>query len=102
VTTIDLRTTDLDQRLSRFTGLLDESLAAAESVPATSQGWWPKPPVRVLPQSAASSRRSAPPPKRNAGLTAEALSQLYQQEHPGIGMRCSSSRPTGSPPWCRA
>src|SRR5262249_20762723 len=30
VTTIDLRTTDLDQRLSRFTSLLDESLAAAE------------------------------------------------------------------------
>ena len=30
MTTIDLRTTDLDQRLSRFTGLLDESLAAAE------------------------------------------------------------------------
>ena len=30
VTTIDLRTTDLEQRLSRFTGLLDESLAAAE------------------------------------------------------------------------
>ena len=30
VTTIDLRTTDLDQRLTRFTGLLDESLAAAE------------------------------------------------------------------------
>ena len=30
VTTIDLRTTDLDQRLSRFTGLLDELLAAAE------------------------------------------------------------------------
>jgi Skp family chaperone for outer membrane proteins len=30
VTTIDQRTTDLDQRLSRFTGLLDESLAAAE------------------------------------------------------------------------
>src|SRR4029077_6312438 len=29
VTTIDLRTTDLDQRLSRFTSLLDESLAAA-------------------------------------------------------------------------
>ena len=30
VTTIDLRTTDLDQRLSRFTSLLDELLAAAE------------------------------------------------------------------------
>ncbi len=30
VTTIDQRTTDLDQRLSRFTSLLDESLAAAE------------------------------------------------------------------------
>ena len=30
VTTIDLRTADLDQRLSRFTGLLDKSLAAAE------------------------------------------------------------------------
>ena len=30
VTTIDLRTTDLDQRLSRFTTLLDELLAAAE------------------------------------------------------------------------
>src|SRR6185312_827401 len=30
VTTIDLRTSDLDQRLSRFTSLLDESLAAAE------------------------------------------------------------------------
>ncbi|TMJ87657.1 MAG: hypothetical protein E6G79_03720 [Alphaproteobacteria bacterium] len=30
VNTIDLRTSDLDQRLSRFSGLLDESLAAAE------------------------------------------------------------------------
>ena len=30
VTTIDLRTADLDQRLSRFTSLLDESLGAAE------------------------------------------------------------------------
>jgi hypothetical protein len=30
VTAIDVRTADLDQRLSRFTGLLDESLAAAE------------------------------------------------------------------------
>ena len=30
VTAIDLRTADLDQRLSRFTGLLDELLAAAE------------------------------------------------------------------------
>ena len=30
VSTIDLRTADLDQRLSRFTSLLDESLAAAE------------------------------------------------------------------------
>ena len=30
VTTIDLRTADLDQRLSRFTNLLDELLAAAE------------------------------------------------------------------------
>ena len=30
VTTIDLRTADLDQRLSRFTSLLDELLAAAE------------------------------------------------------------------------
>jgi hypothetical protein len=30
VTTIDLRTNDLDQRLSRFTSLLDESLGAAE------------------------------------------------------------------------
>ena len=30
VTTIDLRTDDLDQRLSRFTSLLDELLAAAE------------------------------------------------------------------------
>jgi hypothetical protein len=30
VTTIDVRTADLDQRLTRFTGLLDESLAAAE------------------------------------------------------------------------
>ncbi|MDU6746361.1 MAG: methyl-accepting chemotaxis protein, partial [Bradyrhizobium sp.] len=30
ITTIDLRTADLDQRLSRFTSLLDESLAAAE------------------------------------------------------------------------
>ena len=30
VTAIDLRTADLDQRLSRFTGLLDESLGAAE------------------------------------------------------------------------
>ncbi len=79
VTTIDLRTTDLDQRLSRFTGLLDESLAAAEERARDI--------ARVVAEtagagSAAISRqfeavRTAAEEERRQTL--DAMSELYQQ-----------------------
>src|SRR3981189_1751642 len=79
VTTIDLRTTDLDQRLSRFTGLLDESLAAAEERARDI--------ARVVAEtagagSAAISRqfeavRTAAEEERR--LTAETMNEIYQQ-----------------------
>ena len=79
VTTIDLRTADLDQRLSRFTGLLDESLAAAEERARDI--------ARVVAEtagagSAAISRqfeavRSAAEEERR--LTSDAMSEIYQQ-----------------------
>src|SRR5213078_3708968 len=79
VTTIDLRTTDLDQRLSRFTGLLDESLAAAEERARDI--------ARVVAETAgagssAISRqfeavRAAAENERQ--LTAEAMTEIYQQ-----------------------
>ena len=79
VTTIDLRTTDLDQRLSRFTGLLDESLAAAEERARDI--------ARVVAETAGAGsaaisrqfeavRASAEEERR---LTAEAMTELYQQ-----------------------
>ena len=79
VTTIDLRTADLDQRLSRFTGLLDESLAAAEERARDI--------ARVVAEtagagSAAISRqfeavRASAEDERRA--TSDAMSQIYQQ-----------------------
>ena len=79
VTTIDLRTADLDQRLSRFTGLLDESLAAAEERARDI--------ARVVAEtagagSAAINRqfeavRAASEDERRA--TSDAMSQIYQQ-----------------------
>ena len=79
VTTIDLRTADLDQRLSRFTGLLDESLAAAEERARDI--------ARVVAETAgagsvAISRqfeavRSTAEEERR--LTAEAMNEIYQQ-----------------------
>jgi hypothetical protein len=79
VTTIDLRTTDLDQRLSRFTGLLDESLAAAEERARDI--------ARVVAETAGAGsaaisrqfeavRASAEEERR---LTTETMSQIYQQ-----------------------
>src|SRR5438034_1576787 len=79
ITTIDLRTTDLDQRLSRFTGLLDESLAAAEERARDI--------ARVVAEtagagSAAISRqfesvRAAAEEERR--LTADTMADIYQQ-----------------------
>ena len=79
VTTVDLRTADLDQRLSRFTALLDESLAAAEERARDI--------ARVVAEtagagSAAISRQfeavrvSAEEERR---LTADTMAQIYQQ-----------------------
>jgi hypothetical protein len=79
VTTIDLRTADLDQRLSRFTGLLDESLAAAEERARDI--------ARVVAETAGAGsatisrqfeavRASAEEERR---LTAEAMNEIYQQ-----------------------
>ncbi len=79
VTTIDLRTADLDQRLSRFTNLLDESLAAAEERARDI--------ARVVAETAGAGsaaitrqfeavRATAEEERR---LTAEAMSDLYQQ-----------------------
>src|SRR6185312_11643104 len=79
VSAIDGRTADLDQRLSRFTGLLDESLAAAEERARDI--------ARVVAEtagagSAAISRqfeavRAAAEEERQA--TIDAMSDLYQQ-----------------------
>ena len=79
VTTIDLRTADLDQRLSRFTGLLDESLAAAEERARDI--------ARVVAETAGAGsaaisdqfeavRANAEEERR---LTAQAMSEIYQQ-----------------------
>ena len=79
VTTIDLRTTDLDQRLSRFTSLLDESLAAAEErardiarVVAETAGNG----SAAIAQQFEAVRTSAEEERR---ATAEAMTALYQQ-----------------------
>jgi len=79
VTTIDLRTADLDQRLSRFTGLLDESLAAAEERARDI--------ARIVAETAGAGSasitqqfeavRSAAEKERR--LTAETMHQVYQQ-----------------------
>jgi hypothetical protein len=79
ITTIDLRTTDLDQRLTRFTSLLDESLAAAEERARDI--------ARVVAETAGAGstaiarqfeaiRTSAEEERR---ATTEAMSALYQQ-----------------------
>ncbi len=79
VNTIDLRTTDLDQRLSRFTGLLDESLAAAEARARDI--------ARMVAESAGAGsaaisrqfeavRASAEEERR---LTSDAMHEIYQQ-----------------------
>jgi hypothetical protein len=79
VTTIDLRTTDLDHRLSRFTGLLDESLSAAEArardiarVVAETAGAG----SAAITRQFESVRASAEEERR---LTADAMSEMYQQ-----------------------
>ena len=80
VTTIDLRTTDLDQRLSRFTGLLDELLAAAEERARDI--------ARVVAETAGAGSAAISRPVRGGArqaaeeerrLTSEAMSELYQQ-----------------------
>jgi hypothetical protein len=79
VNTIDLRTNDLDQRLSRFTSLLDESLAAAEERARDI--------ARVVAETAGAGsaaitrqfeavRESAEAERR---LTSDAMHQLYRQ-----------------------
>ena len=97
MTTIDLRTTDLDQRLSRFTSLLDESLAAAEERARDI--------ARVVAEtagagSAAISRqfeavRTAAENERR--LTARCHERASTSRAPTKRMRCSSSRPRSSP-----
>jgi len=79
VTTIDLRTTDLDHRLSRFTGLLDESLSAAEArardiarVVAETAGAGSS----AISRQFESVRASAEEERR---LTADAMSEMYQR-----------------------
>jgi hypothetical protein len=79
VTTLDVRTNDLDQRLSRFTGLLDESLAAAEERARDI--------ARVVAETAGAGSaaisqqfevvRDAAEEERRA--TSEAMLQIYQQ-----------------------
>src|SRR6202012_2572187 len=77
VNTIDLRTTDLDQRLSRFTSLLDDSLAAAEArardiarVVAEPAGAG----SAAIPRQSEAVRQSAETERR---LTSDAMHQLY-------------------------
>jgi hypothetical protein len=79
VNTIDLRSTDLDQRLSRFTSLLDESLAAAEErardiarVVAETAGAG----SAAITRQFESVRQAAEEERR---LTSDAMHQLYRQ-----------------------
>src|SRR5213079_2568613 len=91
---IDLRTTDLDQRLSRFTNLLDESLAAAEERARDI--------ARVVAEtagagSAAISRqfeavRVAAEEERRQ--THDAMSELYQQSSAAACSKCRRRPPT--------
>jgi hypothetical protein len=79
VSTIDLRTHDLDERLSRFTSLLDDSLAAAETRARDI--------AQIVAQTAGSSSaevsrqfeavRAAVEDERRQ--TSEAMSELYDQ-----------------------
>ncbi len=79
VTTIDIRTLDLDERLQRFTTLLDESLAAAENRARDI--------ARVVAESAGASSsavgrqfeavRTAVEEERRQTL--EAMSEIYEQ-----------------------
>jgi hypothetical protein len=94
VATIDLRTTDFDQRLTRFTSLLDESLAAAEERARDI--------ARVVAEtagvgSAAISRqfeavRTATEEERR--LTSESMSEICQQatEEAGAMLRRSADK----------
>jgi hypothetical protein len=79
ITTIDIRTLDLDERLQRFTSLLDESLAAAENRARDI--------ARVVAESAGASSsavgrqfeavRAAVEEERRQTL--EAMSEIYEQ-----------------------
>jgi hypothetical protein len=79
VTTLDLRTTDLDQRLSRFNSLLEESMQAAEARAREI--------ARVVADTASNGStaitqqfeavRSAAEEERR--LTSEAMHEIYQQ-----------------------
>jgi ATP-dependent protease HslVU (ClpYQ) peptidase subunit len=79
VTTLDLRTTDLDQRLSRFNSLLEESMQAAEARAREI--------ARVVADTASTGSsaisqqfeavRSAAEEERR--LTSEAMHEIYQQ-----------------------
>src|SRR6201999_4146465 len=79
VTTIDLRTADLDQRLSRFTSLLDESLAAAEERARDI--------ARVVAETAGAGSAAISRPfepvvasaEEERRLTTEAMHDIYQQ-----------------------
>src|SRR5262249_32604533 len=79
VTTLDLRTTDLDQRLSRFNSLLEESMQAAEArareiargvAETASTG------SSAISQQFEAVRHSAEEERR---LTSEAMHEIYQQ-----------------------
>ena len=58
VTTIDLRTADLDQRLSRFPDCSMNCSPLPKSAHAISRGWWRKRPAPDRSRSAVSSRPS--------------------------------------------
>lgn len=87
--------------LSRFTGLFDESLAAAEERTATSRAWWRKPRAQALRRSAGSSRRSVPRAENERQQTLDAMNELYQQSTQKP-TRCSRTSTEKFPPrWCR-
>ena len=96
LSTLDIRTEDLDQRLKRFSGLLDESLAAAEGrardiarvvADSTSDG------VRVIPEQYDACDRA---PTKSVSARPPRCARSTNRR-PAMPTRCSATRWRASP-----
>ena len=101
VATLDIRTEDLEQRLKRFSGLLDESLEAASArardiarmvAESSAEG------TRAISEQYERVREHAEDERRR---TAEAMRAIYEQTA-ATPTRCSATPTSASPRRCRA